>query len=210
LETGLIIAFAVVGLFVVATLVGNSQPRANQSSPLATPVVAKEVISPDVIYNLVNEQRVKNGSSPLERSPELNASAKAKCDDMVSSNYYGHTHPATGKHGYTFIFDNYKGAGYGSENLNQGDLTSNQAYIDSWLNSPSHKAAMLDPQYSKTGVAVCTVSGQDTIVQHFFNPKQQTQVQYVPSPAPVPTYTPPRTCFTNYYKYTDSASTTCY
>lgn len=53
------------------------------------------------------------------------------------------------------------------ENFVYGDRSGNMtsaAALDWWLNSPSHKAAILNPDYTMIGMGV---SNNDIAVQHF-------------------------------------------
>lgn len=164
----------IVGFTAISTLIGNTQPVPATQAVQKVNIPTKEVIDASTIYLLVNEERVKAGIPPLSRNPKLDASAQAKCDDMVNSNYYGHANPTTSKQGYSYAEAAISNGQYVSENINTGDLFTNKGYIDSWLGSPSHKAAMLDPKYEDTGVAVCkTKIGKIDIVQHFVQYNKQ-------------------------------------
>lgn len=150
--------------------------QAVQQVQIAQKAPVKEAINADTIYTLVNSERNKAGAPLLARNPLLDTAAQLKCSDMASGNYYAHSNPTTGKHGYQFAQEAVTNDKTASENLNQGNFYTNKEYITSWLGSPSHKAAMLDPQYVDTGVAVCRVNSLDTIVQFFvtYYPQQQS------------------------------------
>jgi hypothetical protein len=96
-----------------------------------------------------NEQRVANGSEPLTVNLKLNSAAQSKADDMIARNYWSHNTP-DGKEPWIF-FD---AAGYkyfkAGENLAYGFSTSN-ATVSGWMNSPSHKANLLDPDFTEVG-----------------------------------------------------------
>lgn len=106
----------------------------------------------------VNEERAKVGAPALQSVPQLVTAAKAKCDDMVEKGYWGHVSP-TGKHGYEFVNDqNYPHRRAGEnliDMLGNIDAKSIDAGMTAWNESPSHRAAMIDSDYSLTGIAVC-------------------------------------------------------
>jgi hypothetical protein len=192
-------------------VVDSSNASLNETAAKRT----AETITPATLYNVVSEQRRLNGVPVMTFSEELNLSAADKCNDMVAGSYYEHTNPANGFHGYQFIPKRLANTAYSSENLNQGNLVNTKEVVDSWLGSPAHKAAMLDPKYTHTGFAVCTVNGKPTFVEHFASIQEPQPVyqtpQYQPTntmPMNIPTYQPPVTCYTNYN--TIGARTTCY
>ena len=175
---------AFVALYLLAAIgyrfLQNSQKAAvaPQNAPgLFEPI--GEPITAEAIYNLVNEQRQLANVPALSLSPQLTQSASNKCSDMVAGNYYGHVNPSTGKQGYSFALEAQPDASYTSESLNQGDVRFNKDFVNSWLESPAHKAAMLDPKYNETGLAICEVNNLDTVVEHFavVPPKPTTIVQ---------------------------------
>lgn len=122
-------------------------------------------LNADTIFALVNEERSRAGVKPLVRDPELDASAQAKADDMARFSYFAHTNPTTGKHGYEYI--RYSKCSYRSENLSQttGFLDNNTQTVSGWMRSVPHRAAMLDSQYDRTGIAI----SRGYVVQHFCN-----------------------------------------
>lgn len=109
----------------------------------------------------MNEQRQKVGVAPLVMRDELNGSAQLKAVDMVKRNYYAHV-DAEGKHGYMYAYEALpKECQMPSENI-VGSLDAKSA-IDGWMNSESHRKAMLNSKYTITGFGVAN----DIIVEHF-------------------------------------------
>lgn len=101
-----------------------------------------------------NAARARQGEAALALNEELNAAAQAKAEDMVRSNYWAHTSPA-GKTPWAFITASgyqYRNAG---ENLAYGFTDANQS-INGWLNSPEHRANMLNNDYRDVGFGVAT------------------------------------------------------
>lgn len=101
-----------------------------------------------------NTQRVNAGESPLVLNSELQKAAQAKAEDMVRSNYWAHNSP-DGKTPWTFITNSgysYQSAG---ENLAYGFAGAADS-VAGWMNSPEHRANILDAAYSDVGFGVAT------------------------------------------------------
>lgn len=144
-------------------------------------------MSPEAHLKAANTLRKEHNAPPLELSSALNQSAQEKCDDMVTHKYYEHDNPSTGVKGYTIASDALGLYGHYSENL-QGEYQTNIHHseskrrmtmaqvFDSWMNSESHRKALLDPDYTLTGFAVCgpAIVGDGAqywlTVEHFYSP----------------------------------------
>ena len=136
-----------------------------EPEPLLEPATIEIPFSTDAIFELVNTERAMVGFAPLLRDTRLDASALAKCNDLVTRDYWAHEDP-DGKMAWHYMTGNnyyYSNAG---ENLAK-DFTSANSTVNGWMNSREHKAIMLDPRYRDTGIAVC---GDNNItVQHYAN-----------------------------------------
>ncbi len=118
------------------------------------------------ILAAVNAERAKVGVAPLQLHPNLSRTAQMKADDMIARNYRGHLMPDTNQP-LTEEMRQLQAAVCvsASENLTWDDnVTNTKQSMNSWLNSPSHKAAMLDPKYTYTGIGV---GDGKVVVQHF-------------------------------------------
>lgn len=121
-------------------------------------------LTPDNIFLLVNGERRKAGVTELTLNESLVRSAETKARDMNTRQYFGHVDP-DGKQGYTYVFDyNPSLCSYASENIAYQNVSpSADIVVKGWMNSPSHRQAILDPSYSYTGIAI----DGNKIVQHF-------------------------------------------
>jgi uncharacterized protein YkwD len=142
------------------------------AAPAPAPPPAPEVhLDTSDIQALINKQRTAAKLKPLTVNDKLVDSAAAKCQDMLKKNYYTHNAP-DGTPYTTFIkaqVPKYKAAG---ENLGAGYTDINQLISD-WMQSPQHKANVLNAQFSADGIAVCGSSNQKpglVIVTHFLQP----------------------------------------
>ena len=102
------------------------------------------------VVNLVNKERAKEGLAPLAIDWELARVAKHKSQDMHDKNYFSHTSPTYGS-----PFDmmksfgiSYKAAG---ENIAKGQTSAAQV-MEGWMNSPGHRANIMDAKYTHIGV----------------------------------------------------------
>ena len=123
-------------------------------------------LTPKSLLSEVNQVRVAKGVAPLKIDPLLNKSAQEKADDMAKYNYFEHK-DSKGREGYTLITKYKPTCKYViSENLayNEGFLPIGpEAYVDSWVGSPSHYKAMTDSRYTITGFGIAG----NKVVEHF-------------------------------------------
>lgn len=123
-----------------------AKPTATASSPVSTPAGTFQ----EQVVALVNKERAKAGLKPLAVDAALTKAAQAKAKDMSDNNYFSHTSPTYGS-----PFDmmkqfgiSYKTAG---ENIAKGQRTP-QEVMDGWMNSPGHRANILNASYTHIGV----------------------------------------------------------
>jgi uncharacterized protein YkwD len=128
-----------------------------------TVTISAESIDSTAVAQLIvektNELRVANQRSKVEADPELSAAARYFADYMAQHDRYGHTadgsRPAARatKFGYEYclvsenIAYQYSSTGFALPELAE-------RFVEAWKNSPGHRANMLDPDVSDTGVAV--------------------------------------------------------
>jgi hypothetical protein len=114
-----------------------------------------------------NAERSKQGESALRLDSRLSAAAQAKAEDMVKTDYWAHDSPA-GKTPWKFIAESgyqYQSAG---ENLAYGFASADDS-VAGWMNSPEHRANILNRAYSDVGFGVASSrdymgQGPETIV----------------------------------------------
>ena len=102
-------------------------------------------------FNLINNQRTAAGLSPLAIDDELQNVARIKARDMVDKSYFSHTSPTYGS-----PFDMMKNFGvtYKTAGENIAGNSTNSGAVNAWMNSPGHKANILNNSYNYTGIAV--------------------------------------------------------
>lgn len=102
------------------------------------------------VIDLVNNIRVQNGLSRLKANWELSRVARYKSQDMHDKNYFSHTSPT---YGSPFEMMRAFGISYrtAGENIAKG-YTTPQAVVNGWMNSPGHRANILNSAFTQIGV----------------------------------------------------------
>ncbi len=110
------------------------------------------------VVQLVNDERAKKGLEPLEMNNRLSGLAHMKSKDMADNNYFSHTSPTYGSPFEMMKqFDfNYRTAG---ENIAAGQRTP-ESVVQGWMNSPGHRANILNENFTQIGVGYVEGSGQ--------------------------------------------------
>ena len=116
------------------------------------------------ILTLVNQQRQTAGCQPLTASSSLDTLAQHFSDDMAARGFFDHTDPD----GNT-PWDRAKKLGItnlGGENIARGQADA-QAVMDAWMNSPGHRANILNCEYKTLGVGIHFGTGGPWWTQDF-------------------------------------------
>ncbi|MEU1401182.1 CAP domain-containing protein [Streptomyces sp. NPDC005728] len=103
------------------------------------------------VLKLVNEERAKVGCSALAANSSLTGLAEAFSDDMAARGFFDHTDPdgatpwdRAAKAGITDL---------GGENIARGQADA-AAVMEAWMNSPGHRANILNCDFKTLGVGV--------------------------------------------------------
>lgn len=117
----------------------------------------------------MNSKRLEANLQPLVLSPELSTAANQKAGDMFDKNYWAHISP-TGTTPWYFITQAGYEYVYAGENLAKSFDTADEV-VAAWMNSSTHRANILKPEYTEIGLAVMNgkLSGEETtlVVQEF-------------------------------------------
>lgn len=132
--------------------------RTPQAQPAPTGTVAQVVA-------LVNKERAAAGCGPVTEDPQLDKAAQGHSDDMAARGYFDHTDPDGAGPGERITAAGYRWSTYG-ENIAKGQQTP-QAVMDSWMNSPGHRANILNCAFKNIGVGVHDGSGGPWWTQAF-------------------------------------------
>lgn len=119
-----------------------------------TPPVSSSAFESQVV-TLTNDQRAANGCRALRVDDRLVAAARAHSNDMVAKKFFSHT----GSDGSDFVTRAVR-AGYtaaSGENIAWGYRTP-QEVVTGWMNSPGHRANILNCSSVAIGVGVAVES----------------------------------------------------
>lgn len=112
------------------------------------------VLTKEKIIAQTNIQRYNNGLlAPLVSNQKLEEAARAKAEDMFLNQYFEHVSPSgvdPGKlvknYGYDYIIT--------GENLILGNFEDETDVVQKWMDSPGHRANILNKRFAEIGVAV--------------------------------------------------------
>jgi uncharacterized protein YkwD len=132
-------------LFVAILLTSNP----TSASALATATAPYDA---ETVLTAINEARLEADLTPLASSSALELAATSKAQDMVNRSYFGHIGPNSQPF-WDFIADvDYKYLRAG-ENL-AVFYSDVESLTEAWLNSPSHRANILNSFYTETGIGI--------------------------------------------------------
>ena len=128
-------------------------PRPNPPAPSTAAPAPSGGVTTQVV-TLTNAERAKAGCGPLAVNATLTAVAQAHSQDMATNNYFDHN----SQDGRT-PFDRMTAAGYrystAAENIAAGQRTP-QDVMTAWMNSPGHRANILNCALKQIGVGYAT------------------------------------------------------
>jgi uncharacterized protein YkwD len=104
-------------------------------------------------FALTNNERAKAGLPALAPNATLTEVAKIRMNDMFAKGYFEHVSPSgdsaakeANAHGYAYLSL--------GENIAMGDFKDDATLMQAWMNSPGHRANILNTRYSQLGVSV--------------------------------------------------------
>ncbi|MFF4601253.1 CAP domain-containing protein [Streptomyces sp. NPDC001339] len=132
----------------------TGRPSSAAPSPTASPPETPDAPdtpppAADRVLDLVNQERARAGCSPVAADRELGALAQRFSDDMARRDFFGHTDPD----GDT-PWDRARDLGIGNlggENIARGQADA-EAVMETWMDSPGHRANILNCEYQALGV----------------------------------------------------------
>jgi uncharacterized protein YkwD len=143
--------------------------RAGQRRAAASSICAETDLTPSdanlarvraATLCLVNRERSLHGEVPLGNDARLEQAAQAHTEDMAFGDYFEHIGrggdtPFSRIRGSGYIYSSSVGYAVG-ENIGWGTLWlgTPQAIVAAWMNSPAHRAIMLDGRYRDTAIGV--------------------------------------------------------
>ncbi|MGW1541590.1 sigma-70 family RNA polymerase sigma factor [Streptomyces sp. NPDC002309] len=143
------------------------RPSATPTRTVSTAPKTQPVPTGDVaqVVALVNKERSAAGCGPLAEDGQLNRAAQGHSQDMAARDFFDHTNPDGADPGQRTTAAGYNWSTYG-ENIARGQQTP-EAVMDSWMNSPGHRANILNCSFKDIGVGIHEGSGGPWWTQNF-------------------------------------------
>ncbi|WP_369185074.1 CAP domain-containing protein [Streptomyces sp. Y1] len=120
------------------------------------------------VVDLVNAERAKAGCGPVTAESRLASAAQSHSDDMADRNYFDHASPEGYHADHRIEATGYRWSTWG-ENIARGQKDP-AAVMDAWMNSPGHRANILNCAFKQLGVGVRTGADGPWWTQVFATP----------------------------------------
>ncbi len=133
------------------TTTAPAQVTSTTPTASATAATSGLTAAEQQMLNLVNQERAKNGLSPLKADLELTKVARLKSQDMIKNNYFSHQSPTYGS-----PFDMMKrfGITYNTAGENLAGNGSVSGAHTALMNSSGHRANILSTKYTHIGIGI--------------------------------------------------------
>lgn len=109
-------------------------------------------ITAENVTALMNEVRIDAGLGPLRLDSKLVRAAEGRMQEMADGEWWGHQSP-DGTPPFVWLTANDYKYSTAAENLAAGFETA-RLLVQSWLESPGHRANILNPMFGDCGIAV--------------------------------------------------------
>ncbi|MGR4884102.1 CAP domain-containing protein [Streptomyces sp. LARHCF249] len=139
-------------------------PKPSTEAPATRPPLDVHSAEEAAVVALVNQERAQAGCGPVRANPPLATLAGAFSKDMATRGFFSHTDPdgnspwdRAAKAGIS---------GLGGENIARGQGDAD-AVMKAWMNSPGHKANILNCEFRTLGVGAHLAAGGPWWTQDF-------------------------------------------
>jgi uncharacterized protein YkwD len=153
-----------------STTVPETRAASSTSAPTAQPAVCTGAgLAPtpedleavrEATLCLINNERITHGERPLQLNADLQNCAQGHSESMAVGDYFSHegpggSTPLSRMQAAGYIYSSKIGYEIG-ENIAWGTLwlATPKAIVESWMQSPEHRANILDASYRETGIGV--------------------------------------------------------
>ncbi|MFJ6655247.1 sigma-70 family RNA polymerase sigma factor [Streptomyces sp. NPDC091377] len=148
------------------------KPSASSKRPAAKPEPSRKPVRPapppaptqappssfaGQVLELVNAERAEAGCSPVRQNGTLATAAQRHSADMAARDFFDHTNPDGADPGDRMTAAGYRWSTY-AENIARGQQSA-AAVMDGWMNSPGHRANILNCSVKEMGLGVHEGSG---------------------------------------------------
>jgi len=135
-------------------------------------------VLPGVLVTLTNHDRSQIGVPQVTEDTLLGKAAQAAADDMAKNGYFSHVSP-DGKAPWYWLDQVGYHYSYAGQNL-AVHFTDSENVQTAWMESPTHRANIVKPQYTKIGFGTANgiYEGKETtfVVEFFATPVEEQAV----------------------------------
>lgn len=157
-----VVAFALVS-FLAGSLGVAASARSSTAMAMESSFLAYQPSSEECEFlNIINEYRAENGLRSLQISQKLGAAAKFHSADMARNNYFSHILDDGSTWSQNIQSTGYDYNTYRGENIAAGNYYAEYAFTQ-WVNSPTHNANMLNPDFTVIGIGLVSSDSSDWI-----------------------------------------------
>ncbi|TXS53794.1 CAP domain-containing protein [Streptomyces sp. uw30] len=142
----------------------DKKPEQGQEKTTPPVTVSAQAAAAAEVLRLVNDERAQVGCSPVAANSSLADLAQDFSEDMAQRGFFDHTDPNGAS-----PWDRAAKAGIadlGGENIARGQADA-AAVMEAWMNSPGHKANILNCDFKTLGVGVHIGAGGPWWTQDF-------------------------------------------
>ena len=118
-----------------------------------------------ILLNLLNQDRARNGLPPLVLDPELSRLAQLKSNDMNANHYFAHESPTYGNAGQMLDSFHYDYEGVGENIAHHSNVEKAEA---AFMSSDGHRRNILGSQWEKVGLGVAYDENGNVYVTQLF------------------------------------------
>lgn len=142
----------------IVTIVVPTPLPTSVPEPTATPEPLNISAFEQQIFELTNLERINNSLPPFVWSNAITAVARAHSADMMNRDFFAHVNPDGVNHGQRLKIGGvqYK---FAAENIARGTGTA-ERFVQGWMNSPGHRANILNSRFKKIGIGVAETSSR--------------------------------------------------
>lgn len=130
----------------------TARPGASSSSSRGDYTTTSLTMQEKKVWELLNEDRAKNGLSALPLDGELSSLARMKACDMKENRYFAHESPTYGNASQMLRTFGYSFRGVGENIAHHATVEKSEA---AFMSSANHRRNILGKQWTRVGVGVC-------------------------------------------------------
>ena len=115
--------------------------------------------------------RAENGLAALVANQSLTDISRTRSNDMLARNYFSHYTPE-GKNVFNLMREcgiQFNAAGENLGHCTPADIGTPEAFLHAWMNSPAHRANILQSKYGIIGVGMVENGSRRVITTVFRN-----------------------------------------